>query len=296
MSKQSELPPLNPLHVFEVASRLLSFTKAATELNVTQSAVSRQIAALEAAINVKLFRREREGIALTECGEAYRKEVGPAFARILWATNEIRANRLSDPLQLRVYSSFAARWLIPRLPEFKSRHPGIELRMNTAVQPVDFGRDTVDIAIQFGAGNWPNISCRKIMNDEIQPVCSPEFYKRTGGIKTIDDLAKVQLISARLRSLDWKDWFAARNCSAPDGSFMEFPSSHLAYQAAAAGLGVAMGQLSLVESDVREGRLMYLFDGPVKRDMGYYAMWPKELSLSNNMRQFLNWLYAAAKG
>ena len=294
MSKLTEFPPLNPLHVFEVASRLLSFTKAAAELNVTQSAVSRQIAALEAAINVKLFKRDRDGIALTECGEAYRKEIGPAFARILWATNEIRETRCR-PLQLRVYSSFAARWLIPRLPEFKRQHPGIQLRMNTVVQPVDFSRDTVDIAIQFGNGEWPSISCKKIMDDEIQPVCSPELYASVGGIKTAEDLAKVQLISARLRSRDWKDWLAQNKGPEPGNPYMEFPSSHLAYQAATAGLGVAMGQLPLVEGDVKEGRLMYLFDRPVKRNMGYYAMWPKELSLSSNMRLFLNWLYAAAK-
>lgn len=294
MSKQTEFPPLNPLHVFEVASRLLSFTKAAAELNVTQSAVSRQIATLEAAINVKLFKRERDGIYLTEAGEAYRREIGPAFARILWATNEIRANRLSDPLHLRVYSSFAARWLIPRLPAFKKKYPSIELRMNTAVQPVNFSRDSVDIAIQFGSGDWPDILCRKIMDDEIQPVCSPELYASVGGIKTVDDLAKVQLISARLRTRDWKDWLTDRKMAEPEGSYMEFPSSHLAYQAAAAGLGVAMAQLSLIERDVQEGRLMLLFDKPLKREMGYYAMWPKELSLSKNMRVFLNWLYTEA--
>ena len=165
MSKRSDIPPLNPLHVFEVASRLMSFTKAAAELNVTQSAVSRQISTLEGAINVKLFNRGRDGISLTESGEAYRSEIGPAFARILSATNEIRDCRQSAPLRLRVYSTFAARWLIPRLPAFTARHPGIEFRMNTGVQPVDFSRDSADMAIQFGDGNWTDISCKKIRDD-----------------------------------------------------------------------------------------------------------------------------------
>jgi LysR family glycine cleavage system transcriptional activator len=294
MSKQTGLPPLNPLHVFEVASRLLSFTKAADELSVTQSAVSRQIAALEAAINVKLFNRERDGLVLTTAGEAYRKEIGPAFARILWATNEIRAHRLSIPLQLRVYSSFASRWLIPRLPSFRARHPGIELRMNTAAQPVDFSRDTVDLAIQFGDGNWPNISSKKIMDDAIQPVCSRGLLDKVGGIRTVDDLAKVQLISARLRALDWKDWLKAQNANISLRNCMEFPSSQLAYEAAATGLGVAMGQLALVQGDVADGRLVYLFDKPLKRRLGYYAMWPKDLSLSPNMRKFLDWLSSEA--
>ncbi len=294
MSKQTGLPPLNPLHVFEVASRLLSFTKAADELSVTQSAVSRQIAALEAAINVKLFNRERDGLVLTTAGEAYRKEIGPAFARILWATNEIRAHRLSIPLQLRVYSSFASRWLIPRLPSFRARHPGIELRMNTAAQPVDFSRDTVDLAIQFGDGNWPNISSKKIMDDAIQPVCSRSLIDKVGGIRSVDDLVKVQLISARLRARDWKDWLKSQNASVPLRNCMEFPSSQLAYEAAATGLGVAMGQLALVESDLAEGRLVCLFDKPLKRRLGYYAMWPKDLSLSPNMRKFLDWISSEA--
>ncbi len=295
MSKQTEFPPLNPLHVFEVASRVMSFTKAAAELNVTQSAVSRQISTLEGAINVKLFKRGREGISLTESGEAYRKEIGPAFSRILWATNEIREHRLSDPLRLRVYSSFAARWLIPKLPAFKELHPNIDFRMNTAVQPVDFSRDSVDMAIQFGNGQWPDVSCKKIMGDDIQPVCSPKLYEAVGGIDTVEDLKKVQLISARLRSKDWKDWMEDRRITGFDPNFMEFPSSHLAYQAAGAGLGVAIGQLQLVEDDIRDGKLMLLFDKPLSRDLGYYAMWPSELSLGQKMRVFLNWICNVAK-
>ena len=290
MSKQSEYPPLNPLHVFEVASRLNSFTKAAVELNVSQSAVSRQIATLEAAINVKLFDRGKDGISLTEHGEAYRKEIAPAFAQILNATNELKANRFMGPLQLRVYSTFAARWLIPRLPDFRKQHPEIKLRMNTSVQPVDFSRDTADLAIQFGDGTWPNISTRMIMNDEIQPVCSPGLFEEVGGIDSIEDLAKVQLISARLRSRDWKDWLAENGASFDHEHVMEFPSSQLAYQASAAGLGVAMAQLPLVEEDIADGRLMLLFNGPVRRELGYYAMWPKNLSVNANMRKFLNWL------
>ncbi len=273
----------------------MSFTKAAAELNVTQSAVSRQISTLEGAINVKLFNRGRDGISLTESGEAYRSEIGPAFARILSATNEIRDCRQSAPLRLRVYSTFAARWLIPRLPAFTARHPGIEFRMNTGVQPVDFSRDSADMAIQFGDGNWTDISCKKIMDDEIQPVCSPRLYDSLGGIDDPDDLTKVQLVSARLRSRDWKDWLTSRGQPDLDARYMEFPSSQLAYRAAVAGLGVAMGQTHLIEDDVQEGRLIRLFDKPMRRELGYYAMWPKELSLSQNLRTFLNWICAETR-
>ena len=272
MSKQTAFPPLNPLHVFEVASRLLSFTKAAEELNVTQSAVSRQIATLESYLNVLLFHRGRDGISLTQAGEVYRKEVGPAFARILAATNELKANKLADPLRLRVYTTFAARWLIPRLAAFKEKHPQIDIRMNTSAEPVDFSRDSADIAIQFGAGEWTGVLSKKIMDDVIQPVCSPELIEKVGAIESVGDLDNVQLISARLRSRDWRDWLEARGQTAEGRDFMEFPSSHLAYQAA------------------------LLFGKPFVRDMGYYAIWPETMSVSSKMRAFLNWVVEEARG
>lgn len=295
MSKRTPLPPLNPLHVFEVASRLESFTKAADELNVTQSAVSRQIATLESNLNMMLFRRGKGGISLTDAGEFYRREIGAAFARIEAATEELRSRKSAGPLRVRVYSSFAAIWLIPRLSSFREKHPSIELQMNTAVQPVDFSRDSADVAIQFGAGEWAGTISRWILPDVLRPVASPDLRRRVGGIETVEDLQKVPLITARLRTRDWKDWLALAGADPEQFRFMEFPSSLLAYEAAAAGLGVTMGQVSLVQTYLREGQLEFLFDMRLRRDLGYYAIWSSSIPVSSKMRSFLHWLEAEAR-
>jgi LysR family transcriptional regulator, glycine cleavage system transcriptional activator len=142
-----KMPPLNPLHVFEASARLGSFTKAAEELGVTQSAVSRQVAVLEAYVRQRLFIRGRHGIALTPAGEAYRKDIAPAFARVAAATEKLRQAGQTEPLRLRCYNTFAVKWLIPRLPRFQADHPAIEVRLSNAVAEVDFARDEVDLAI-----------------------------------------------------------------------------------------------------------------------------------------------------
>ena len=295
MSKRTTLPPLNPLHVFEVASRLESFTKAAKELNVTQSAVSRQIATLEANLNVILFNRGKDGISLSKSGEYYRREISQAFARIQSATDEIRDTKQSDPIRLRVYSTFASRWLIPRLPKFKAKYPEIDLQMNTSTKPVDFMRESADIAIQFGEGTWPGSKSKLIFKDVIEPVCNPSVLEHAQTDDLMQLLHEYPLINARLRARDWTDWMEAVNADGDGYDFMEFPSSLLAYQAAASGLGIAMGQRYLVQSDVDEGRLVYLFNRPVKRSLGYYAIWSEALSLNSKMRAFLSWINREAE-
>ena len=278
-----------------MASRLESFTKAAKELSVTQSAVSRQIAALEANLNVLLFRREKEGISLTPSGLFYRQEINAAFSRIQAATEEVRNSHTSEPLRVRVYSTFAARWLIPRLPSFQRKHPDIALQLNTSVQPVDFTRDSADIAIQFGNGDWPGALCQQILPDVLRPVCSPEFFDRHGPLEKVSDLRNVQLIDARLRTKDWGDWLEHAGMGGAKLDFMEFPSSLLAYQAATTGLGVAMGQLSLVQSYIEREQLVPLFESALRPDLGYFAIWPEALSMSTKIRAFLRWLVAEAK-
>lgn len=295
MSKKTSLPPLNPLHVFEVASRLESFTRAADELNVTQSAVSRQIGTLESSLNVMLFRRGKKGISLTDAGDFYRREIGAAFARIEAATEELRSRKAAGPLRVRVYSSFAATWLIPRMSVFREKHPSIELQMNTAVQPVDFSRDGADVAIQFGSGDWPGTISRRIISDVLQPVCSPALIRRVGGIDRLEDLHRVPLIAARLRSRDWKDWLLDAGADPDAFQYMEFPSSLLAYEAAAAGLGVTMGQLALVQTYLNEGQLQPVLDRRLCRDLGYYAIWSASIPVSTKMRAFLHWLEFEAR-
>ena len=151
------IPPLNSLRVFEVVARTQKLTSAARELHVSQSAVSRQIAALEEYLGVDLFRRERHGVTLTRVGVDYAALILPAFDSIDHATDKLMCTSAHGTLRLRTYTTFTAKWLIPRLPGFRARCPDIEVVISNAVPDVDFDRDPVDVAIQFGDGHWPRV-------------------------------------------------------------------------------------------------------------------------------------------
>jgi LysR family transcriptional regulator, glycine cleavage system transcriptional activator len=284
------MPPLNPLHVFDVASRHLSFTRAAEELRVTQPAVSRQITTLESFLGVRLFERDRAGLRLTSAGEEYQRQIAPALRIIDQATASLSATGKAQPLKIRVYTTFAAKWLIPRLPSFYVNYPNIKLDISNVVAPVDFERDKVDLAVQFGSGHWPGAQTQLLFNDVIQPVCSPKLLKRTR-LTGLDDLRKVQLLHSRYRRTDWADWLMA--VKRPDlltDRGVSFQSSILTYQAATEGVGVAMGQLLLLRNEIQDGSLIPLFDAPLERAMAHYLAWPKGRPLGRKARSFTHWL------
>lgn len=289
------IPPLNPLLVFDAVARLGSFTRAAEELNVTQSAVSRQISTLEAYLGQRLFSRERHGVALTAVGDAYRQEVAPAFAMIAAATAKLLNAGRAQPLFLRLYPTFAVKWLIPRLVLFNAEEPQIDVRLNTSVAPVDFGRETVDLAIQLASPDSIEDEHRLLFTDVIQPVCSPALLKGRHPLKTIDDLRHHRLLHSHYRRSDWSDWLAAMGRSELDSRGMEFPSSMLTYQAAAEGLGVAMGQVQLLGQDIASQALVPLFQ-PLARELAYYAIWPKGKEPNLKARKFLRWLERQVAG
>ncbi|MCZ4292228.1 LysR substrate-binding domain-containing protein [Hoeflea alexandrii] len=295
MSKRTDLPPLNPLHVFEVASRLGSFTKAAKELNVTQSAVSRQIATLEGHLNVMLFSRLKDGVLLSDLGEYYRAEISAAFARISHATSELQATKKSEPVRVRVYSTFAANWLIPRLPEFQARHPEIEIQMNTSTSPVDFTRDAADIAIQFGSDHWANAQARSLLPDVLQPVCSPRYAQRHGLHDSFRGSDDVKLIEAHLRTKDWSYWLGVHNMDKEDYRVIKLPNSLLAYQAAMSDMGIAMAQVSLVKPHFESGALVPVGSPVMRPGLGYFVIWPESISLGARTKAFVQWLSNEAR-
>ncbi|MGM5024043.1 transcriptional regulator GcvA [Tardiphaga sp. 367_B4_N1_1] len=284
------IPPLNPLHVFDVAARHLSFTRAAAELRVTQPAISRQITTLESFLGIRLFERDRHGLRLTSEGEEFQRQIAPAFRIIANATSGVMATGKAEPLKIRVYTTFAAKWLIPRLPSFYVAYPNIKLNISNVVAPIDFQKDKVDLAVQFGAGKWPGVETELLFKDIIQPLCSPKLLKRAR-LAELDDLSKVQLLHSHYRSADWPDWLMA--VKRPDlltDPGMSFPSSVLTYQAAIEGVGVAVGQLFLLRNEIRDGTLVPLFDAPFERPMAHYVAWPKSRPVSRKARSFIHWL------
>jgi LysR family glycine cleavage system transcriptional activator len=278
--------------VFEVASRVGSFTRAADVLSVSPSAVSRQIAALEAFLDVRLIHRSRDGNVLTEVGEEYYREIAPAFETITSVTDRIMRAQDSAPLNVRVPSTFAVRFLIPRLSEFRTEHPGTNVRIVTGFGSVDFVREDVDISIQVGSGDWPGTESRMLFANWVQPMCSPNLFKARRPLRTIDDLMAYRLLISANRRNDWVDWLAAVGRSdfpLTRMEIIEFPNSMLASQAAVDGLGVVIGQVPVLAPEFAALELVRLFDKPVRQG-SYYAVWRAETGPSRKARQFLSWL------
>jgi LysR family transcriptional regulator, glycine cleavage system transcriptional activator len=286
------VPPLNPLHVFEVAARVGSFTKAAEMLCVSPSAVSRQIAALETFLDVRLFHRAREGNALTEFGEVYYRGIAPAFEIITSATDRVTRAHGSAPLNVRVHATFAVRFLIPRLSDFKAEYPDTHVRITTGYGPANFVREDIDISIQIGAGDWPGTESRMLFANWEQPTCSSKLFKGGKPITQIGDLRGYRLLVSSNRRCDWRDWLSAMghpNFPLDEIEIIEFPNAMLAYQAAADGLGIVIGQFPLLGPEFADQSMVRLFDKPIRRG-SCYAVWRAERGLIRKASQFLSWL------
>ena len=296
------IPPLNPLRVFETVARTENLTGAAHELHVTQSAVSRQIAVLESYLGVELLRRQRHGVSLTRVGRAYAEQIVPAFAAVASATEELLKDSSPGALRLRTYTTFAVKWLIPRLPDFYGKYPGIEVRLSTAVPDVDFDRDPVDMAIQFGDGRWPNVQADLLFLDQIEPVCSPRFLARHAPDRQHpESMLRQRLLVAHYRRNDWGDWLAASGLQemCVDNGRMSFNSSVLTLQAAVDGLGIAIGQTRLLSSDFEAGLLVRPFAQtrwkPLRSERAYYLLRPLHQREIRKTRVFREWLLQTVK-
>ncbi|WP_246664319.1 LysR substrate-binding domain-containing protein [Tardiphaga sp. P9-11] len=227
---------------------------------------------------------------LTSEGEEFQRQIAPAFRIIDNATANITATGKAEPLKIRLYTTFAAKWLIHRLPSFYVAYPQIKLNISNMVAPIDFEKDKVDLAVQFGAGNWPGVETELLFKDMIQPVCSPKLIK-SGRLFELDDLKKVPLLHSHYRRTDWPDWLMA--VKRPDlltNEGISFPSSVLTYQAAVEGVGVAVGQLFLLRNEIQDGTLVPLFNAPFERPMAHYVAWPKQRPLGRKARSFIHWL------
>lgn len=291
------IPPLNPLRMFEAAARHQNLTNAAKELHVTQSAVSRQIALIEDYLGVPLFSRSRHGVALTREGEAYANKIVQAFATIATATEDLIRQRENGIVRVRTYMTFAVRWLIPRLPAFQQEHPDIELSLSIAVPDVNFDRDDVDVAIQFGDGKWPSVTADLLFRDAIEPVCSPRFLEQhLHAGEPLSRLLSQRLLVSRYRRVDWDQWLESAGLAeaASDAERMTFSSSILTYQSAVEGLGVAMGQTEMLVRELGSDLLVRPFGQPLTRGLGYYLLQPNDAARNAHVGVFRSWLMDAA--
>jgi LysR family glycine cleavage system transcriptional activator len=276
----------------------MSFTKAADEMNVTQGAVSRQVKVLEEYLGFKLFERTSKGLELSRNGRGYARMLSQAFEQIALATDEVLTVRRNTVLTIRGYTTFLVRWLVPLLPEFKIKHPNIEIRLFSASDPVDFERDNADLGIRYGHGYWQNTDSDLLFLDSLFPVCSPALME-SAELKVPTDLSRCTLLHLKLRRRDWPDWLAGagrENLTAENNLFFE--DLGVVYECAVAGMGVAMGQQAYVEADLAAHRLVAPFEFVLKRPAGYFLVCPKDRAHLMKIRIFKEWLRAriAAEG
>ena len=286
-----ELPPLNALKAFDSVARHESVSHAANELCVTPGAITKQIQHLESFLGVPLFIRRHRQIILNEQGKIFQRAVSKALLEIQNATNSIKGSAQNNTLKMRSYSTFSIRWLIPHAPKFLSANPEISLELTTSLDPVDFARDNIDCAIRLGSGDWPNATSTKLIDNVIVPVCSPEYLKGKK-MKTPKDLLGCNLLHIKRRPNDWNLWFSGIGLSVdvmPQGMMCE--NSEIAYSAAKEGLGIAMAQYFLVESELTSGKLICPLPKFLNREnFTYYLLTPLGKNESQQAKDFRTWL------
>ncbi len=267
------LPSLSGLRAFEAAARHLSVTLAAGELNVTPGAVSLQIRDLEQTLGVQLFERRPRRLSLTEDGEGYFKAMRSAFRLMREATDELLARARPATLSISCTPTFAAQWLVPRLPHFEERFPGLDIRISASNRLVDFVRDGVDIAIRHGFGRYEGLVSERLLDDNLVPVIAPAL-RETLPLDEPADLAN-QILIHDVHRQDWRLWLEAMGVTGIDAMRGPvFTDSNGAIEAAKAGDGVALVRLSLVAREIQERRLVAPFSRGVSTGLAYYIVYP----------------------
>lgn len=282
------LPPLSTLAAFEAVARLGSVTEAAHELDLTQSAVSRQLQKLEALVNTPLFERDRKRLQLTDHGTRYVRDIRAALAQISNATIALQANPDGGALNLAILPSFGTHWLAPRLPEFFQGNSGITLNMSTRTQVFDFAQESFHGAIHFGQDNWPGTRAVKLWDEQALAVVAPELLKGSNP----QDLPRLQL---ETRPKAWAQWADAQGWADPGRPAMIVDQFATMLRAAQAGLGVALMPNYLVIQELKRGDLVVLPDTQPVSTGAYYLVWPELAEEYPALSAFRTWLAAKAQ-
>ena len=288
----------NGLRVFEAAARHLSFTAAARELRSTQSAVSQQIRALEEQLGLRLFERVYRGVKLTEAGHALFASVQEGFATIDRTIERLQHRHRQPHLNILTDFSFAAYWLMPRLPLFRQQHPHIDVHIVTNQGVLDWRRQEVDVAIVF-CDERTLESVPRLFPEEVFPVCSPGFLRQYGPIRSVARLGEVPLLALTADEgqswLDWPSYFQQRaGLAYLEASELTFNNYTLLIQAAIAGQGVGMGWRGLLDEQLNNGMLVGLHGLQLCSRRGYGLIDAQPDSSSNAKRALQEWILACA--
>ncbi len=282
------LPPLNSMRLFEAAGRYLSFKTAAEDLNITPSAISHGVQTLEEWLGVDLFVRGNRGLTLTGAGAVYLPQIQAALELVARASESVPGRKPTGRLAVSVSPTFAIRWLLPRLLRFNEKHPGIEVSVDTTHKLVEFPRDGIDLAIRMGRGSWPGLKATCLVREKLVPVCTPHM---ASSIRSAAALSRVPLLHVTQASEDWAAWCELAGIdlvgSVPG---LHFDTIQMAFEAAVEGLGVAVGRLPLIESDLAAKRLVHVLGPPRYCATGYWLVAGHDSLLRPEVVAFHDWI------
>ncbi len=287
-----KLPPLASLRLFEAAARLGGFRPAAAELNLTPSAVSHGIAALERWIGCALFRRQGRSVRLTPAGRDFLPYVTEGLSMIAVGAGRISPLQSAAPVAVSAAPTFASHWLLPRLPRFQARHPEIALCIDTSFRQVLFPLEEVDLAIRMGAGPWPGTEATLLFRESLVPLASPAYAESIRSVDGGIDWPRAVLLALTTVDHDWDSWLRRRGLAVQPRARLAFDTARLALDAAANGSGLVLGRLPLCGAEIAGGRLLALDPAPLAIETGYWLTLPGGGEPRREVKAFRQWLLA----
>lgn len=285
------LPSLNSLRAFEAAARHCNFRDAADELSVSHSAISHQVKFLEDYLSVELFVRKPRSVELTKTGHSYYLVLRDVLDRIADATNRILEPHSEHILTLQVYSTFAVRWLIPRLNGFRKAYPDFQIRLITSQFDVDFEHENMDLAVMIGEPTQPDIHYEYLYRSQVFPVCSPELLSGSRPLNQPADLIHHRILQVYPSEKDWAIWLSEQGVTDINlESDVQFDSYDHALDAAAEGEGVALAMQPFAARDLRSGVLVEPFRSRIRGNGDWYLVCRKERFQDRKIIIFRDWL------
>jgi DNA-binding transcriptional LysR family regulator len=289
-----KIPSTAALIAFESAARHQSFTKAGEELSLTQGAVCRQIAGLEAFLNIELFRRSRRGVKLTEAGQSYARRVAGQLDAVERDTLAVMGQQGAMSIELAVVPTFGTQWLLPRLKDFQRLHPEITVNLTNRTRPFLFADTEFDAAVYFGDGDWSGTQAHLLMGESPMPVCSPTLLGEQAQLSA-EQIANLPLLQQTTRPYAWRQWFSAQDLNtARDMAGPRYELFSMLAQAAMHEMGVALIPPFLIRRELDEGRLVIAAPLTLPSDKAYYLMIPERKLESAALSAFRNWLVGEA--
>lgn len=289
--KMQQIPPLKSIQAFEQVARFGNVAKAAEQLNLTPSAVSHQIANLEALIGRALFVREARGMSLTPAGEQYQREISGILQSLALATERAGSAVGFDCLRLHAAPSFGLLWLLPRLDHFRSCHPEIQINLSCSYETLHFGRHQIDVDIRHGYPDWPSLEVRTIRHERATVLASPSLLERIP-VSQPSDLLGQNLILSEAALVQWPQWFAQQGVALPQAPFaLGFDRSYMSLEAARHGFGFALESSLLSQDYVKRGDLVPVFPAELSTPVGaHHLVFPRGHAEMSRVRHFLEWV------